>query len=102
LQQADRLMTSLAFSVALKEGFNGDGALVSYLNIVCTTKVTTVKTCGNGISLRVHALQHPTIVQIVNDTRSRDMNDHDEWISCSHWGMFRVRAFNNIAAVETI
>jgi hypothetical protein len=30
------------------------------------------------------------------------MNDHDEWISCSHWGMFQVQALNNIAAVETI
>ena len=28
-------------------------------------------------------------MQIVNDTHGADdMNDHDEWISCSHWGMF--------------
>jgi hypothetical protein len=36
-------ITSLAFSIALKESFNGDGAVVSYLNIVCTTKEATVK-----------------------------------------------------------
>ena len=29
--------------------------------------------------------------EIVNDTtRSDDMCDHDEWISYSHWGMFRL------------
>jgi hypothetical protein len=33
--------------------------------------------------------QRLTVVQIVNDTHGADdMNDHDEWISCSHWGMF--------------
>jgi hypothetical protein len=31
---------SLAFSIALKESFNGDGAVVSYLNNVRTTKET--------------------------------------------------------------
>lgn len=29
---------SLAFSIALKESFSGDGAVVSYLNNVRTTK----------------------------------------------------------------
>jgi hypothetical protein len=41
----------------LKKVFDGDGTVVSYLNIICT----------NGAD---------------------DMNDHDEWISYSHWGMF--------------
>jgi hypothetical protein len=36
-------MASLAFSIVLKQSFNGDGAVVSYLNIVCITKETTVK-----------------------------------------------------------
>jgi hypothetical protein len=29
------------------------------------------------------------VVQTVNDTQgAENMSDHDEWISCSHWGMF--------------
>jgi hypothetical protein len=44
------LTTSLAFYVALKEGFNGDGALVSYLNIVCTAKVTTVRLAAMALA----------------------------------------------------
>jgi hypothetical protein len=53
----------LAFSVVLKESFNGDGAVVPYLNNVCTTT-------GN------------------HDQGADDMSDHHEWISYSHWGMF--------------
>jgi hypothetical protein len=53
-----------------KGNFNGDGAVVSYLNNVRTTKETDV-------------------VQIVNDAQGADdMSDHDEWISYSQWGMF--------------
>src|SRR3984893_3973409 len=53
-----------------EENFNGDGAVVSYLSDVRTTKETDV-------------------VQIVNDAQGADdMSDHDEWISYSHWGMF--------------
>jgi len=53
-----------------EENFNGDGAVVFYLNNVRTTKETDV-------------------VQIVNDAQGADdMIDHDEWISYSHWGMF--------------
>jgi hypothetical protein len=40
-----------------KESFNGDGAVISYLNIIRTKGAD-------------------------------DMNDRDEWISYSHWGMF--------------
>jgi hypothetical protein len=30
-------------------------------------------------------------MQIVNDTQGADdMNDHEKWISYSHWGMFRL------------
>ena len=53
-----------------KGNFNGDGAVVSYLNNVRTTKETDV-------------------VQIVNDAQGADdMSDHDEWIRYSHQGMF--------------
>ena len=53
-----------------EENFNGDGAVVTYLNNVRTTKETDV-------------------VQIVNDAQGvEDMSDHDKWISYSHWGMF--------------
>jgi hypothetical protein len=32
---------------------------------------------------------NPTAVQIVSDTQGADdMSDREEWISCSHWGMF--------------
>jgi hypothetical protein len=52
-----------------EESFNGDGAVVRYLNTVRTTK-------------------EPDVVQIVNDTQGADdMSDQDEWISYSHWGM---------------
>jgi hypothetical protein len=62
--------TAGAISIALKESFSRDGAVVSYLNNVRTTKALTV-------------------VQIVNDTQAADdMSDHEEWISYSHWGMF--------------
>ena len=50
LQKLDRLMASLAFSIALKESFNGDGAVASYLNIVCTTKETTVKLAAMALA----------------------------------------------------
>jgi hypothetical protein len=50
LQKLDRLMASLAFSTALKESFNGDGAVVSHLNIVCTTTETTVKLAAMALA----------------------------------------------------
>jgi hypothetical protein len=32
-----------------------------------------------------------TVEQIPNDTQGAgDMNDHEKWISYSHWGMFRL------------
>jgi hypothetical protein len=34
---------SLTFSIALKESFNGDGAVASYLNVVRTAKEATMK-----------------------------------------------------------
>jgi hypothetical protein len=44
-----------------KENFNGDGAVGSYLTIIC----------ARGAD---------------------DMTDYDEWISCSHWGMFTLES----------
>jgi hypothetical protein len=41
-------MANLAFSIALKESFNGDGAVVSYLNIVCTVKLAAMALAGNA------------------------------------------------------
>jgi hypothetical protein len=43
---------SLVLSIALKESFNGDGAVVSYLNNVRGTKETIVK-LRHGISVCV-------------------------------------------------
>jgi hypothetical protein len=54
-----------------KQDFNGDGVGVSYLKNVRTTKETTMKL---------------TVIA----SRSEFAIDHDEWISCSHWGMFPV------------
>ena len=50
MQKLDRLMASLAFSIAFKESFNGDAAVVSYLNMVCTTKETTVKLAAMALA----------------------------------------------------
>jgi hypothetical protein len=56
-----------------KEDFNGERAVAHYLNTVRTTGETDV-------------------VQIVNDTYGADdMSDYEEWISCSHWGMFKLQ-----------
>jgi hypothetical protein len=55
---------SLAAATALKEGFNGDRAAVSYLNNIGTAKETTM------------------------DKEADGMSEHDEWTSYSHWGMF--------------
>jgi hypothetical protein len=56
----------------LKQGFNGAGLVVSYLRNVRTTEETTMKL---------------TVIA----SCSAFAIDHDEWISCSHWGMFPVR-----------
>jgi len=53
-----------------KEDFNGDGLGASYLKNVHVTKEVTMKTAI--------------------ESRSALAIDHDEWISCSHWGMFPV------------
>jgi hypothetical protein len=61
-----------------EEDFNGERVIAHHLNIVRTTRETDV-------------------VQIVNDGYGADdMNDHDEWVSYSHWGMFTPeRKFSN-------
>jgi len=63
-KQAASCPLGLAFSVPLNGSFNGEDAVASYLNNVRPTKETTMH------------------------KRADDMNVHDEWISCSHWGMF--------------
>jgi hypothetical protein len=49
-----RDVNSFASSTVLKQGFNGDGAVVSYLE----NKGDNHETCDNSISLCVRALQH--------------------------------------------
>jgi hypothetical protein len=49
---------SLAFSIALKECFNGDGAVVSYLKQCLNKKGDSRETYARGISLCVRDLQH--------------------------------------------
>ena len=55
---------SLVFSIALKGSFNGEDAVASYLNNVRATKADN------------------------HEQGADDMSVHEEWISCSHWGMF--------------
>src|SRR5437899_30626 len=50
--------------IALKGSFSGDGSVASYVDNIRTAKETTMNKGAD------------------------DMSDHDEWISCSHWGMF--------------
>jgi len=56
----------LGVSIALKESFNGDGAVVSYLS--------NVHNKGDN-----------------HEQGADDMSDHDEWITYSHWGMFPLK-----------
>ena len=59
------------FSLA-NQSFSGDGLVVPYVGDARTTKETTMK-----------------LTAITS--RSAFTIDHDEWISCSHWGMFPLR-----------
>ena len=96
--QPDRVAQSaaqLGVSIALNESFDGDGAAVSYLNNVRTTKRALPSTCAlptQFVTRRTINIEGPanlTVLQIVNDTQGADdMSDHEEWISYSHWGMF--------------
>jgi hypothetical protein len=61
-----------------KENFNGDGEVLSYLRNVRTTKDADRCTDRGRYT-----------------QGTDDMNDHDEWISYSHWGMFALERNSN-------
>jgi hypothetical protein len=68
---ATQLLNEPALFSLAKQTFSGDGLLVSYPGNGRTTKEATMKLTAIA-------------------SRSAFTIDHDEWISCSHWGMFPV------------
>jgi hypothetical protein len=69
---ATQLLNEPALVSLANQTVNGDGLVVPYVGVARTTKETTMKLMAIA-------------------SRSAFTIDHDEWISCSHWGMFPVR-----------